>query len=106
MIEKIRIETDKLDDKINALVEKVETADMALMKHINNKVAELDAQKQELSQRLSELENTQPVFSAERITDCMSVWDVMSFDDKRAIVKILIKRISIDSDGYSIEWNI
>ena len=105
-IEKIRIETDKLDDKINALVEKVETADMALMKHINNKVAELDAQKQELSQRLSELENTQPVFSVERITDCMSVWDVMSFDDKRAIVKILIKRISIDSAGYSIEWNI
>lgn len=105
-IEKIRIEIDKLDNKIESLVEKVETADTALMKHISNKVSELDSQKQELSQKLYDLENSQPVFSVDKITDCMSVWDIMSFDDKRAIVKILIKRIIVDKNGYSIEWNV
>ena len=104
--EKIRIEMGKLDDKIAVLVEKVESADVVLMKHINNKVAELDSQKQKLGSKLSELENAQPVFSVEKITDCMSVWDEMSFDDKRAIVKILIKKIFVDGDGYSIEWNV
>ena len=40
------------------------------------------------------------------MTDCMSVWDIMSFDDKRAVVKILIKKLCIDSTGYSIEWSV
>lgn len=105
-IEKIRIEIDKLDNKITSLVEKVENADIALMKHINNKVAELDNQKQELVQKLNELEASQPVFSVDKITNCMSVWDIMTFDDKRAIVKILIKKIIVSENGYFIEWNV
>lgn len=105
-IEKIRIEIDKLDNKIASLVEKVENADAVLMKHINNKVSELDSQKQELNQKLYNIENSQPVFSVDKITNCMSVWDIMSFDDKRAIVKILIKKIIVSENGYLIEWNV
>ena len=105
-IEKIRIEIDKLDNKIASLVEKVENADTVLMKHINNKVSELDSQKQELNQKLYNIENSLPVFTADKISNCMSVWDIMSFDDKRAIVKILIKKIIVNENGYSIEWNV
>ena len=105
-IEKLRIEIGKLDDKIAALVDRIEEADSALMKHINNKVSELDSQKQLLNQELAKIEKSVPVFSIDEITNCMRVWDIMSFDDKRAIVKILVRKIFITEDGYSIEWNI
>ena len=104
--DKIRIEIDRLDDKISALVEKTENADTVLIKHIGNKVTELDAHKQELIRRLSELEKNKQVFYSEELTDCMRVWDIMSFDDKRAVVKLLIGRILLDSNGYSIEWKV
>jgi hypothetical protein len=105
-IERLKIEISKLDDKITSFIEKIECADTALMKHINNKVAELENEKQQLARELDKIESSQPDFSVDEITDCMSVWDIMSFDDKRSIVKILIKRIFIAENGYSIEWNI
>ncbi len=105
-IEQLKLEISKLDDKIAVFIEKLEEADTALMKHINNKVTELENKKQVYIRELDELERSEPDFSVDEITDCMSVWDIMSFDDKRAIVKILIKRIFVSSTGYSIEWNV
>ena len=105
-IERLKMEISKLDDKISSFIEKVEEADTVLMKHINNRVSELEKEKQQLTQELDEIERSEPDFTVDEITDSMSVWDIMSFDDKRAIVKILIKRILVSSTGYSIEWNI
>ncbi len=105
-IESLKIEIGKINDKITSFIEKVECADATLMKHINNKVKELEDEKQYLIQELDKAESSQPDFSIDEITNCMSVWDIMSFDDKRAIVKILIKRILINDNGYFIEWNI
>ena len=105
-IERLKMEISKLDDKISSFIEKVEEADTVLMKHINNRVSELEKEKQQLTQELDEIERSEPDLTVDEITDSMSVWDIMSFDDKRAIVKILIKRILVSSTGYSIEWNI
>ena len=105
-IESLKIDIGKLDDKISSFIEKIEDADITLMKYINNKVAELENEKQHIRKKIDKLESAKPDYPIDEITDCMKIWDEMSFDDKRAVVKILIKRILITKTGFQIEWNI
>ena len=67
------------------------------------------AVKGEIEKKIASLSITSPTedgCESKKINDCMSVWEIMSFDDKRAVVKILIQRIVVDGSGYHIEWNV
>lgn len=103
-IDRLNAELLKTEEEIESLIEKVSQADIILMKHINTKINELDSYKNKLIYELDKAEHSQPDFSVDEITNCMSVWDIMSFDDKRNVAKILIKKITLDSSSYSIDW--
>ena len=94
------------EEEINDLLSKVGSANAILMKYINDKVSELDTERQTLQEEIISLTCTHTENKMGQITDHVKKWDNISFEDKQAVVDALIKVIKVANGNIEITWKI
>lgn len=107
LIEQLTIQKQKIEDEINSLIDKVTNANETTMKYINEKVKQLDEEKCNLENQLEDIYNDKPKkMEYGRLTNVMSLWDKLEFNDKRCVVELLIEKILVYPEKLEIEWKI
>ena len=105
--EQTELETELavIDKEINGLLEKVRDSDNALFRYINERINALDKRKTEIAERIKEIKQKKDI-PADEIEDHLSMWDELSFDDKRQVVDTLIRVIYVTEKKMTIQWRI
>ena len=101
----LNVELMQVEAEISSLMGKLGNADEALFRYINRRIGELDEKKQELGRKVSGLKLRQDVDVCE-ISNHLTGWDDLTFEDKRQTVDQLIKIIHATSDKVKITWRI
>lgn len=101
----LNVELAQVESEIASLMEKLAEADETLFRYISERICELDGKKQELMKRVSELKLRKEADYTE-ISNHLTMWEELSFEDKRQTVDQLIKVIHATSDSIQIEWRI
>ena len=76
------------------------------MKYINDKISELDTERQTLQEELLSLTVSKTGDKIGQITDHVEKWDKITFEDKQTVVDTLIKVIKIANGNIEITWKI
>lgn len=98
-------ELAETDREIRGLMERLGSSDEALFRYINDRVGMLDRRRAEISGRIAELERKK--LSAPDETDChLTMWEELSFDDKRQVADALIKVIYATEKRVTIVWKL
>ncbi len=106
-IQSLRTEINFKDEKIKALVDRLIDADKTTVEYINKTINELDKEKRDLSDRITELQNkSNDPIDFKILHNVISQWDNLSFDEKRDVVELLIEKIIVYSDKIEIIWKI
>lgn len=105
-VSKNKIRLTQIGEEINDLLSKVGSANAILMKYINDKVSELDTERQTLQEEIISLTCTHTENKMGQITDHVKKWDNISFEDKQAVVDALIKVIKVANGNIEITWKI
>ena len=107
-VHELNVKIEQTNEEINKLLDKVSSANDVLMDYINRRVKELDTQittyRQEIKE-LSPIQNAQNC-DIEQIKDYMDKWDLLEYDDKRAVVDQLITVVKATEDSCEITWKI
>ena len=101
----LNVRLAQMEDEIAALMERLAAADDTLFRYISGRIKELDGRKQELMKRISELKCRREADYTE-ISNHLTTWEELSFDDKRQTVDQLIRVIYASCDSIQIEWRI
>jgi hypothetical protein len=101
----LNVQLAQVEDEISSLMNRMASADDVLFRYIGERVRELDSKKQELMKRISELKLHKEADYTE-ICNHLTMWEELSFDDKRQTVDQLIRVIYATSDSIKIEWRI
>ena len=101
----LNVQLAQVEDEISSLMNRMASADDVLFRYISERVRELDGKKQELMKRISELKLHKEADYTE-ISNHLTMWEELSFDDKRQTVDQLIRVIYATSDSIKIEWRI
>lgn len=101
----ISIELVQVNDDINSLMERLTEADDTMFRYISGRIRELDKKKQILQVKISEMKQSEKPNYME-IRNHLSMWETLSFEDKRQIVDQLIRVIYATSDSIKIEWRL
>jgi DNA invertase Pin-like site-specific DNA recombinase len=102
-----RLELTKAQGEIETLMDSLAGASGLLISYANEKIAVLDAKRQELVKKVAELSNeTIPAERMAEISNYLDDWNNTSFDDKRRVLDNLITRIRATSESVEIEWKI
>ena len=101
----LRVELTQTESELASLMDRLAEADDAMFRYISARVKELDGKKQELIKRISELKLRKETDCTE-ITSHLTMWEELSFDDKRQAADLLIRVIHATSDSIKIEWRI
>ena len=89
--------------EIGQLMDRLPGADQVLYCYIEERIRLLDRKKRELSARLAA--HRQPEASRrDIISDPMSMWDKLSFEEKRLVIDLFIRVIYATQDSVRIEW--
>lgn len=91
----------QISNEITTCMEQLSTADGALFRYINERVQILDSQKQQLESQLAAHRQY-----GREIHSHLTVWDELSFDDKRQVVDLLIRVIHVTQGKIQIDWRI
>lgn len=105
-VSKIKIRLTQIDEEINDLLSKIGSANNILMKYINDKVSELDTERQNLQEEMVTLTCSDTENHIGQITDHVKKWESISFEDKQAVVDALIKVIKVANGNIEITWKI
>lgn len=108
-LQKLLAEQEKINNEIDNILKALTSTSNALaMSYIENKITELDKQKQQVAaeieivkKRHQSLEQT-----SSNLTHVAQKWDKLSFEDKRAVVEVLIDHISVFKDHIDIVWKV
>lgn len=101
----LHVELTQTESEISALMDRLATADDTMFHYISGRVQELDGKKQALMKRISELKLHKEADCTE-ISNHLTMWEELSFEDKRQTVDQLIRVIYATSDSIKIEWRI
>ncbi|WP_283608695.1 recombinase family protein [Faecalispora anaeroviscerum] len=101
----LHLEWNKTEQEIEALLDKVASADADLMKLINRRVTELSAKRDQLEHRLAGCACAD-VASQGQIKDYLNEWECLSLNDKRKVAESLIGVIYATSEQVEINWKI
>ena len=104
MTKKIRL--TQIEEEIEELLSKVSGASGVLMKYIDEKVSELDAERKALQEEIVTVNVTDTEGRLKQITNHVKAWETLSFEDRQAVVDTLIKVIRIADGKIEITWNI
>ncbi len=81
-------------------------AGSVLMKYIDEKISELDAERKVLQEEIVTANVTNTEGGLKQITNHVKTWETLSFEDRQAVVDTLIKVIRIADGNIEITWNI
>lgn len=82
-------------------------ANPLLLQYANNRIEELDAERQKQLKLVADLTaNSVSASQIDSITGYLDDWESVSFDDKRKVVDILISQIDATSESVTIHWKI
>lgn len=104
MAKKIRL--TQIEEEIEELLSKVPGASGTLMKYIDEKVSELDLEHKTLQEEIVTANVKDTENRLKQITNHVKAWETLSFEDRQAVVDILIKIIRIADGNIEITWNI
>ena len=103
----LNVELAKVDAEIEKLLDTLTGASKTLLSYANSKIEELDTQRQSLTKAIADMKvSTLSSEHANSISDYLTDWDNVSFDDKRIVLDGLVTRISATSENVQIEWKI
>lgn len=109
-IEQLKYQIKEIESSIDTLISGIITssANNATMKYINQKIKDLDSQKQQTQEIIDKkiAEKNKQKADVKQLTHVMSKWDLLSFDDKRSVVELLIEKILVYPDKVEIMWRI
>lgn len=106
-IQELEMKIQVVNDTINSLVENIINADKTSMIYINKKISQLDKKKKILENEMEQVQNEdedKPNF--DELTNVMSLWDKLEFDDKRSVIELLIEKILVFPDKVEILWRV
>lgn len=101
----LEIERAGIDTEINSLLEKVRDSDNALFRYINDRINDLDKRKNGIEERIKELKQKKDI-PVDEIDNHLTMWDELSFDDKRQVADTLIRVIYATEKKITIQWRI
>lgn len=101
----LEIQLAETEREIRGLLEKVKGSDNALLRYINERVNALDSRRNDLTERINEL-SRKCGGNAEETDSHLTVWEELSFEDKRRVADILIRVIYVTSERLIIQWRI
>ena len=104
-IVKLKSRIDAIDKEISSLLYKITVANETVMQYINNRIAELDAEKKELYTQITQFDNDRKSNSGE-ISGYMEHWGELTVSDKITVVDCLIERINASENSLEIKWKI
>ncbi len=106
-IKQTELETElaEIDKQIKGLLEKVEGSDNALFRYINEKISDLDQRKSDINERIKELKQKKEI-PVDKIDNHLTMWEELSFDDKRQVTDTLIRAIYATEEKITIQWRI
>ncbi len=85
---------------------RIDEASGVLMKYIDEKVSELDAERKTLQEEIVTANVTDTEGRLKQITNHVKTWETLSFEDRQAVDDTLIKVIRIADGNIKIIWNI
>ena len=102
-----RVALAKTESEIEKLLDTLSGANPLLLQYANNKIEELDAERQKQLKLVADLTaNSVSDTQIDSITNYLNDWESVSFDDKRKVVDILISHIDATSESVTIHWKI
>ena len=105
-IRSLMFEKEKIDEEIKNLVSNLSTTSNKItMSYIEERITELDRSKHEI-ESVIQIERSKKLPNQEQLQDVISKWDILSFDDKRAVVELLIQKIVVYKDHIEIMWHV
>lgn len=99
------LELAQIDKETGSLLEKVQDSDNVLFRYINGRISELDRRKSAIDERICELQQKKNIPKSE-IENHLTMWDELTFDDKRHVADVLIKVIYATENKVTILWKI
>ena len=102
-----RVALAKTESEIEKLLDTLSGANPLLLQYANNRIEELDAERQKQLKLVADLTaNSVSASQIDSITGYLDDWESVSFDDKRKVVDILISQIDATSESVTIHWKI
>jgi len=103
----LNLELAKVDNEIEKLIDTLTGANQTLLSYANSKIEELDTKRQSITKAIADTKvSTLSSEHANSISDYLTDWDNVSFDDKRLVLDGLVTRITATSENVQIEWKI
>lgn len=102
---KLKIQLKKVQDEIENLINKIPMANENVMKYINEKVEQLEQQRNTIQSQLHIIKNkNSEEISNDIIRATLTDWDNLSFDDKKLIANTFIKKVVVYDDRLDIVY--
>ena len=102
-----RAKLAKIETEIEKLIDTLAGANPLLLQYANNRIEELDAERQKQLKLVADLTaNSVSTSQLDSISGYLKNWDEVSFDDKRRVVDTLISKIEATSTERVIHWKI
>ena len=102
-----RAKLAKIESEIEKLIDTLTGANPLLLQYANNRIEELDAERQKQLKLVADLTaNSVSTSQLDSISGYLKNWDEVSFDDKRRVLDTLISKIEATSTGRIIHWKI
>lgn len=106
-IHKLEAEIAGIDADIRKLVDMLMQVDEASMKYIQEKIKDLDRDKQnKLDEIQKSKSNSANNLNLGELHNVMTLWDKLSFDDKRGVAELLIEKITVYPQSVEIIWKV
>lgn len=107
-IGELKIKIAQYQKEIDLYLSKMAQANSTVMGYINEKIAELDAKKEDCEHELGQLEDQKrsTQINLEEITNCMIYWEKLSNPDKLTVVDAFITSITASKESVSIRWKL
>lgn len=99
-----KIRLVQIEEETKGLLSKVSEAGSVLMKYIDKRVSELDAEHKALLEKAATTKDTG--YKSQQITNHIKLWETLSFEDRQAVTDILVSVIRISNGNLEITWNI
>ena len=105
--ERLRLENELWENEreIEGLVDRVNGADDAVFRYISDRINTLDLHGKDLIQRINRMANEGGAGFDEKAPD-MTLWNELSFEDKRQVVDTLISAVYAYEGHIIIQWRI
>ena len=100
----LKVEQAQVQAEIEKLIDSLTGASEVLISYANDKIAALDAKRQNVAKRISEatVQQASPEEMG-KISDYLNDWDNIGFDDKRVVLDGLITSIRATGRGENVE---